>query len=40
MQSQRYFELFNKSIDYTYNQYGINYLQDSLKSFWQIFNNV
>lgn len=37
MQSQRYFELFNKSIDYTYNQYGINYLQDSLKSFWQNF---
>ncbi len=37
IQSQRYFELFNKSIDYTYNQYGINYLQDSLKSFWQNF---
>ncbi|KHC63496.1 hypothetical protein MGI_04806 [Candida albicans P75016] len=37
MQSQRYFELFNKSIDYTYNQYGINYLQDSLKSFWRNF---
>lgn len=37
MQSQRYFELFNKSIDYTYNQYGINYLQGSLKSFWRNF---
>lgn len=37
MQSQQYFELFNKSIDYTYNQYGINYLQDSLKSFWRNF---
>ncbi|KGU25244.1 hypothetical protein MGM_04850 [Candida albicans P75063] len=37
IQSQRYFELFNKSIDYTYNQYGINYLQDSLKSFWRNF---
>ncbi|KGQ88591.1 hypothetical protein MG1_04845 [Candida albicans GC75] len=37
IQSQRYFELFNKSIDYTYNQYGINYLQGSLKSFWQNF---
>ena len=37
IQSQRYFELFNKSIDYTYNQYGINYLQGSLKSFWRNF---
>lgn len=37
IQSQRYFELFNKSIDCIYKQYGINYLQDSLTSFWNNF---